>query len=320
MLIKVENLSKDFKVVVKKEGEKSFFKRNYKVVNAVNNVSFEIEKGEVVAFIGPNGAGKSTTIKMLTGIIQPTGGEISVSGFNPCSERKKLAYEIGCMFGQKSQLYLHLSVIDSLRLLGSIYDMDKEKIESRILYVSELFKIEHLLSLTVRKLSLGQRMICEIAACILHEPKIIFLDEPTIGLDIIAKLRIREIISMLSREHKTTIFLTSHDVGDVEALCSRIIVINEGTVIIDNSVEDIKSKYLYKKVITIYYENDMTNFKFDYNVLSIEENKIKVSVDTNKEKIGDILSYFTSVGNVADIQIDATPLEEVIKKIYEKRC
>lgn len=320
MLIRVENLSKDFKVVVKKTKEKSFFKKKYKIVNAVNNVSFEIKKGEVVAFIGPNGAGKSTTIKMLTGIIQPTSGKISVSGFNPCSERKKLAYEIGCMFGQKSQLYLHLSVIDSLRLLGSIYDMDKEKIESRILYVSELFKIEHLLSLTVRKLSLGQRMICEIAACILHEPKIIFLDEPTIGLDIIAKLRIREIISMLSREHKTTIFLTSHDVGDVEALCSRIIVINEGTVIIDNSIEDIKSKYLYQKVITIYYENDMTDFKFDYNILSIEENKIKVYVDTNKENIGDILSYFTSVGNVADIQIDAIPLEEVIKKIYEKRC
>lgn len=320
MLIKVENLSKDFKVVVKDEVKRSFFKKKYKVVNAVNNVSFEIQKGEVVAFIGPNGAGKSTTIKMLTGIIQPTGGEISVSGFNPCSERKKLAYEIGCMFGQKSQLYLHLTVIDSLRLLGSIYDIDKEKIESRIEYVSELFKIKHLLSLTVRKLSLGQRMICEIAACILHEPKIIFLDEPTIGLDIIAKLRIREIISMLSREHKTTIFLTSHDVGDVEALCSRIIVINEGTVIIDNSIEDIKSKYLYQKIITIYYENDMTNFKFDYNVLSIEENKIKVSVYTNKEKIGDILSYFTSVGNVADIQIDAIPLEEVIKKIYEKRC
>ncbi len=320
MLIKVENLSKDFKVVVKDEVKRGFFKKKYKVVNAVNNVSFEIQKGEVVAFIGPNGAGKSTTIKMLTGIIQPTGGEILVSGFNPCSERKKLAYEIGCMFGQKSQLYLHLTVIDSLRLLGSIYDMDKEKIESRIEYVSELFKIKHLLSLTVRKLSLGQRMICEIAACILHEPKIIFLDEPTIGLDIIAKLRIREIISMLSREHKTTIFLTSHDVGDVEALCSRIIVINEGTVIIDNSIEDIKSKYLYQKIITIYYENDMTNFKFDYNVLSIEENKIKVSVDTNKEKIGDILSYFTSVGNVADIQIDAIPLEEVIKKIYEKRC
>lgn len=320
MLISVQNLSKEFKLKVNKKGFVSFLKPEYKSIKAVKDVSFNIDRGEVVAFIGPNGAGKSTTIKMLTGIIQPSGGNISVSGFNPSSGRKKLAYEIGCMFGQKSQLYLHLSVVDSFRLLGSIYDMDKVKIESRIEYVAKLFKIEHLLELTVRKLSLGQRMICEIAACILHEPKIIFLDEPTIGLDIIAKLRIREIISMLSTKQQTTIFLTSHDVGDVEALCNRIIVINEGKVITDSSIEDIKTKYLSKKIITMYYDEDITSFNFDYDIISREDNQIKIAVDTNKEKIGDILSYFTSVGNVVDIQIESTPLEEVIRKIYEKRC
>ncbi len=319
MLISAKNLSKEFKQKLKQEGVKSFFKPEYNTIKAVKDVSFEIEKGEIVAFIGPNGAGKSTTIKMLTGIIQPSSGSITVSSFNPCTERKKLAYEIGCMFGQKSQLYLHLSVIDSLRLLGSIYDMDKDKIESRIEYVSKLFKIEHLLELTVRKLSLGQRMICEIAACILHEPKIIFLDEPTIGLDIIAKLRIREIISMLSKEHKTTIFLTSHDVGDVEALCNRIIVINEGMVITDSSIEDIKSKYLSRKLITMYYDQDISNVSIDYDVISRDANYVKIAVDTNKEKIGDILSYFTSIGSIVDIQIESTPLEDVIRKIYEKR-
>lgn len=319
MLISVQNLTKEFKIKVKQKGVKTFFKPEYNKIKAVKDVSFEIETGEVVAFIGPNGAGKSTTIKMLTGIIQPTSGNISVSGFNPCDDRKKLAYEIGCMFGQKSQLYLHLSVIDSFRLLGSIYDMDKSKIESRISYVAKLFKIEHLLGLVVRKLSLGQRMICEIAACILHEPKIIFLDEPTIGLDIIAKLRIREIISMLSKEQKTTIFLTSHDVGDVEALCNRIIVINEGTVITDSSIEDIKNKYLSKKLITMYYDEDITKLDFNYDVVSRNENQVKIAVDTTKEKIGDIISYFTSIGNVADIQIESTPLEDVIRKIYEKR-
>lgn len=319
MLISVQNLSKEFKMKVRQRGVRAYFKPEYKSISAVKNVSFEIEKGEVVAFIGPNGAGKSTTIKMLTGIIQPTNGNISVSGFNPCIERKKLAYEIGCMFGQKSQLYLHLSVIDSFRLLGSIYDMDKPKIESRISYVAKLFKIEHLLELTVRKLSSGQRMICEIAACILHEPKIIFLDEPTIGLDIIAKLRIREIISMLSIEQKTTIFLTSHDVGDVEALCNRIIVINEGIVITDSSIEDIKNKYLSKKIVTMYYDQNITNFKFNHEVLSQSENQVKIAIDTQKEKMGDVLSYFTSMGSIADIQIESTPLEEVIRKIYEKR-
>ncbi|MDF2865317.1 MAG: transporter [Clostridia bacterium] len=319
MLISAKNLSKEFKQKVKQKGVKSFLKPEYNSIKAVKDVSFEIEKGEVVAFIGPNGAGKSTTIKMLTGIIQPSSGSITVSSFNPCTERKKLAYEIGCMFGQKSQLYLHLSVIDSLRLLGSIYDMDKDKIESRIEYVSKLFKIEHLLELTVRKLSLGQRMICEIAACILHEPKIIFLDEPTIGLDIIAKLRIREIISMLSKEHKTTIFLTSHDVGDVEALCNRIIVINEGMVITDSSIEDIKSKYLSRKLITMYYDQDISNVSIDYDIISRDANYVKIAVDTNKEKIGDILSYFTSIGSIVDIQIESTPLEDVIRKIYEKR-
>jgi ABC-2 type transport system ATP-binding protein len=319
MLISVQNLTKEFKTKVKQKGVKAFFKPQYNSIMAVKDVSLEIEQGEIVAFIGPNGAGKSTTIKMLTGIISPTSGNISVSGFNPCSERKNLAYEIGCMFGQKSQLYLHLSVIDSFRLLGSIYDMDKAKIEGRISYVAKLFKIEHLLELTVRKLSLGQRMICEIAACILHEPKIIFLDEPTIGLDIIAKLRIREIISMLSKEHKTTIFLTSHDVGDVEALCNRIIVINEGTVITDSSIEDIKSKYLSRKIITFYYNQDITNLKFDYEIVSRQENQVKVAVDTARENIGGILLYFASIGNIADVQIESTPLEEVIRKIYEKR-
>lgn len=318
MLITVNNLSKDFKVKVKKNG--GFAKKEFVNVNAVKNVSFDIKEGEIVAFIGPNGAGKSTTIKMLTGIIQPTDGKIEVAGYNPCSQRKNLAYDIGCMFGQKSQLYLHLSVIDSLRLLGRIYDMDKVKLEERISYISELFKIEHLLDLTVRKLSLGQRMICEIAACILHEPKIIFLDEPTIGLDIIAKLRIREIIKMLNEKHNTTIFLTSHDVGDVEALCNRIIVINEGTVIMDSSMKELKEKYLSKKIVTIYYDDNIESIELKYDVTVKESTKIIVSIDTNKDKIGDIISYFTSIGSVADIQIDATPLEEVIKEIYEKRC
>lgn len=318
MLITVQNLTKEFKVKQKVIG--SIFKSKTTTLKAVENVNFEIKKGEIVAFIGPNGAGKSTTIKMLTGIIQPSSGSIIIDGLNPCKDRQKLSYKIGCMFGQKSQLYMHLSVIDSFRLLGSIYDMSKFQTEERINEISDMFKISHLLDKTVRKLSLGQRMICEIAGSILHDPDIIFLDEPTIGLDIVAKLRIREIILKLNKEKGTTIFLTSHDVSDVEALCNRIIVINSGSIVNDSSIGTLKSLYLNKKRITIYYKDEVEDKNMSlYNVLEKVGNKIVISVDTNKENIAEVLSYFTSFNNVADIQINSTPMEDIIKSIYEER-
>lgn len=289
------------------------------IVNAVEDVSFEVEKGEIVAFIGPNGAGKSTTIKMLTGIIHPTQGEIKVAGLDPSKDRKKLAYKIGCMFGQKSQLYMHLTVRDSYMLLCSIYDFNSEQTEAKIKEIAELFKIEELLDKVVRKLSLGQRMICEIAGSILHNPDIIFLDEPTIGLDIFAKTRIREIIKKMNEEKGTTIFLTSHDIGDVEALCNRIIIINNGTIVTDSTIDELKSKYLSKKVIKISYDSMLENKKLDYNVQKIDNNRVELIADTNKVNMGDLLAYFTSVGNIVDIQIESTPLEDVIKDIYKER-
>lgn len=315
MQICVKNLQKTFKI---KAG--GFFKaKKVTNVNAVENVSFEVEKGEIVAFIGPNGAGKSTTIKMLTGIIQPTGGKISVAGFNPSTQRKKLAYHVGCMFGQKSQLYMHLTVRDSYKLLCSIYDLNEEQAEKKIAEISQMFKIEELLDRVVRKLSLGQRMICEIAGSILHEPEIIFLDEPTIGLDIFAKARIRQIIKKMNEEKGTTIFLTSHDLGDVEALCDRIIIINNGTIVTDSTLEDLKANYLSEKVIKISYDKYVTQSQFEYPVEKVEHNQIELKADTNKVQMGELLSYFTSIGNITDIQIESTPLEEVIKKLYKER-
>ena len=278
-----------------------------------------MEKGEIVAFIGPNGAGKSTTIKMLTGIIQPTSGKIQVAGYDPSHDRKKLAYKIGCMFGQKSQLYMHLTVRDSYKLLCSIYDLDNKQAEEKIEEIANLFKIQDLLDRVVRKLSLGQRMICEIAGSILHDPEIIFLDEPTIGLDIFAKTRIREIIKKMNEEKGTTIFLTSHDIGDVEALCNRIIIINNGTIVTDSTIDELKSKYLSTKVIKISYDRDIIDKKLEYNIQKLEHNQIELIADTNKQNIGELLSYFTSVGNIVDIQISSTPLEDVIKKIYQER-
>ena len=315
MQICVENLKKTF--VVKSGG--LFKPKKSQNVKAVENVSFNVEKGEIVAFIGPNGAGKSTTIKMLTGIIQPTDGKITVAGFDPSKDRKKLAYKIGCMFGQKSQLYMHLTVRDSYKLLCSIYDLNDEQAKEKIDEIVNLFGIEDLLDRVVRKLSLGQRMICEIAGSILHEPEIIFLDEPTIGLDIFAKAKIRSIIKKMNEEKGTTIFLTSHDIGDVEALCDRIIIINNGTIVTDSTIQDLKSKYLSTKLIKISYDQDVKNTKLDYNVQKIEHNQVELVADTNKVNMGDLLSYFTSVGNIVDIQIESTPLEDVIKKIYQER-
>lgn len=319
MFISVRNLDKQFKVKVKGKGISGVLKSKYKLVNAVDNISFDINQGETVAFIGPNGAGKSTTIKMLTGIIQPTKGEISVAGHNPVEDRKNLAYKIGCMFGQKSQLYLHLSVIDSFKLLASLYDLKSSEIDERIDYITKLFEIEDLLDLTVRKLSLGQRMICEIAGTIIHKPEIIFLDEPTIGLDVIAKHRIREIIKMLNEKENVTVFLTSHDANDVEAICKRIIVIDHGKVIIDSSMEDVKKQYLSKKKIVIYYDNDISNVVLTKEIETRTEYMIEVLVDITKVKISEVISYFIGIGNVTDVQIETTPMEEVIKNIYEER-
>ena len=288
MQICVKNLQKTFKI---KAG--GFFKaKKVTNVNAVENVSFEVEKGEIVAFIGPNGAGKSTTIKMLTGIIQPSGGQIEVAGFNPSKQRKQLAYHVGCMFGQKSQLYMHLTVRDSYKLLCSIYDLNEEQAEKKIAEISQMFKIEELLDRVVRKLSLGQRMICEIAGSILHEPEIIFLDEPTIGLDIFAKARIRQIIKKMN---------------------------NNGTIVTDSTLEDLKANYLSEKVIKISYDKYVTQSQFEYPVEKVEHNQIELKADTNKVQMGELLSYFTSIGNITDIQIESTPLEEVIKKLYKER-
>lgn len=315
MQICVENLKKTF--VIKSGGIIKTKKKTE--VKAVEDVSFTVEKGEIVAFIGPNGSGKSTTIKMLTGIIQPTEGKIEVAGFNPSKDRKKLAYKIGCMFGQKSQLYMHLTVRDSYKLLCSIYDLDNKQAEEKIEEIANLFKIHDLLDRVVRKLSLGQRMICEIAGSILHDPEIIFLDEPTIGLDIFAKARIREIIKKMNEEKGTTIFLTSHDIGDVEALCNRIIIINNGTIVTDSTIDELKSKYLSTKVVKISYDSDIICKKIEYNVQKLERNQVELIIDTNRENIGDALAYFTSLGNIVDIQISSTPLEDVIKKIYQER-
>ena len=317
-MIEVENLSKKFTKKIKKEGVKGLFFSEEKEYQAVDNISFEVKKGEIIAFVGPNGAGKSTTIKMLTGILHPTSGEISVAGFNPSKDRKKLAYKIGCMFGQKSSLWMHLPAIDTYKLYGAMYDIPKDEINKRIDEVVQMFNIKDLINIPVRKLSLGQRMICEIAAIMLHKPEILFLDEPTIGLDIVVKEKVRNVIKKINKEQGTTIFLTSHDLGDIEKLCERIIIIDKGKIIKDESLENLKKDYLKEKFITIMYEENIENVKFDYPIISQESNKVAIKVDTSINSVSSILEKFMKYGNVVDLEAIPVPLEEVIYDIYTR--
>lgn len=322
-IIKVNQLCKDFRVKTKEAGLmgslKSITSPNYREIKAVKNISFEVEKGEILAFIGPNGAGKSTTIKMLTGILNPTGGHIEVLGLDPTKERRALSFRIGTVFGQKSQLWFHLPPSDSFNLLGNIYEMEKKCLKARIEFLKEVFEIGDLMDIPVRKLSLGQRIRCEIAASILHEPEIIFLDEPTIGLDVVVKQRIRELILELNRTEKTTIFLTSHDAGDIEQLCKRAIIINHGAVVLNESIKNLKHDYLNKKVINIKYSENINIEGSNLDIIKNKENALKVQVNTSEEDIDEVLTSLIKFGKVEDITISEPPLEEIIAHIYKQK-
>ena len=243
-VIEAEKLSKTFRVRQKEKGMRgsiqAVFHPRTKEVAAVDGVSFSVEEGEVLAFIGPNGAGKSTTIKMLTGILYPSSGSVKVLGIDPTKSRRRLAYEIGTVFGQKEQLWTHLTPYDNFRFFGAIYDIPEGEIQRRIAELADTFELGSFLDTPVRSLSLGQRIRCEIVASLIHRPKVLFLDEPTIGLDAVSKLAVRDFVKKLNREHGTTVILTTHDMQDIEALASRIILIGKGRILMDGTLEDIK--------------------------------------------------------------------------------
>ena len=320
-IIEVKNLSKDFKVKLKSKGFKgslkSIIKPSYKTVKAVKNISFEVEKGEVIAFIGPNGAGKSTTIKMLTGILYPDKGDIKVLGIDPRKERKKLAYNIGTVFGQKEQLWMHLTPYDNFKFFGAIYDIPEYAVEKKIEELKQVFELEEFIDTPVRNLSLGQRIRCEIVASLIHEPSILFLDEPTIGLDPVVKENIRTLIKRMNKEYKTTIFLTSHDISDIEKSCKRVIIINSGQVVLDDSMENLKYHYLNNKIVDVKMK-EKVNLE-DEDGLTILKDKgynLKIEVDTKKRSITDALKLLNP-DNIIDINISNTPLEDIISDIYK---
>ena len=322
--IAVEQLTKEYTARVKAEGLGASFRAlvrpEYRTVCAVRDVSFAVGQGEILAFIGPNGAGKSTTIKMLTGILHPSGGHMDVLGLNPSRDRKRLAYRIGSVFGQKSQLWFHLPPTDSFALLGAIYDVPKETLHRRIAELTERFELGDLLTTPVRKLSLGQRVRCEVAASLLHEPELIFLDEPTIGLDVVVKQRIRELILELNREKGTTIFFTSHDMGDVEQVCRRALVIDQGRILLDKPVSALRNEYLHTKVIAVRFHTDQALPDWDGVAAQRAEGFAwQLTVDTRRIPIAVVMQGLTATGNIEDITVSDPPMEDVIADIFKRQ-
>lgn len=320
-VIEVNNLNKNFKVKLKEKGLKgslkAIFKPEYKSIDAVKNVSFEVEKGEIIAFIGPNGAGKSTTIKMMTGILYPNSGDIKILGLDPKKDRKKLSYEIGTVFGQKEQLWTHLTPYDNFKFFGAIYDMKDYQIEKKIEELRMLFELDDFINTPVRNLSLGQRIRCEIACALINEPKILFLDEPTIGLDPVVKENIRTFIKRMNKEFHTTVFLTSHDVGDIEKLCKRVIIINKGTVVLDDSMENLKYHYLNKKIIEAKMKEKINlDDEKGIKILKDKGYNLKLEVNTKERDIADAIKLLNPE-NIVDINISNIPLEEIISDIYK---
>lgn len=326
-IIEMKNVTKEFKVLNRREGLKGsikdLFSRNYKTVRAVDNISVNIEQGEIVGYLGPNGAGKSTTIKMMTGVLEPTSGQILIGGNVPYKNRTKNAQEIGVVFGQRSQLWWALPLVESFRILKDIYQISDEDYNSMMELYRSLVDIEPLLHKPVRQMSLGQRTLSDILAAFLHNPKIVFLDEPTIGLDVSMKSKIRTLIHALNKEKKTTVILTTHDMGDVDALCQRIIIIDKGKMLYDNDIEHLKGFFGSYRTLKIRIDGDLDRHTEsirkeipDFSV-STDDEWISILIDEDKAKVIDILTNLQQLHDIRDMQLEEISTEEVIKKIYE---
>jgi ABC-2 type transport system ATP-binding protein len=318
-VIRTRNLTKSFSVRVGTRGTfslRSLLRPEIRLVEAVKCIDLTVEEGESVAFLGPNGAGKSTTIKMMTGILYPSAGTIDVLGFDPQRDRKRLGFLIGSVFGQKSQLWYHLPPRESFRLLGAIYEIEPRELAKRTGELVERFGLADLMDVPVRKLSLGQRIRCEIAASLLHRPRLLFLDEPTIGLDVVVKQEIRALLDEWNREGKVTIFLTSHDVGDVEKLCRRAILIHHGTILLDESVKSLKRRAGQRKIVGVRYESPTA---IDIPGLEAEKrtpDAAKFFVDSGAGDLQNLIRRLVNLGPVADLTVEDEPLENLIADLY----
>lgn len=300
------------------------FHREYRKLRAVDGISFSIERGETVGYLGPNGAGKSTTIKMLTGILVPTSGSLHVDGVVPFEDRQRYAYRIGVVFGQRTQLWWELAVIESLRLLGRIYGVSDRETRERIDELSAILDLGAFLHTPVRKLSLGQRMRCDLAASLIHRPPILFLDEPTIGLDVVAKDSVRAFLRAINRRFQTTILLTTHDLRDIEELCQRVIVIDHGKKIFDGELSEMKRLHAGRAHVEVELATDevLERVATAAPVATCEHlggNKFRFSFDRDRLRPADVIREVMARYEVAEVTINEASIEEVVRQIYAGR-
>lgn len=307
-MISVQSVRKYYKVAKRDKGFgqtiRSLFHRKYEIRKAVDDISFDIEKGEIVGFIGPNGAGKSTTIKMLSGILYPDNGTITVKGYIPYKQRKQYVKNIGVVFGQKTQLNWDLPLIESFELMKYIYKIPQKVYDENIQKFTKLLDMEDFINQPVRQLSLGQRMRGDIVAALLHSPDIVFFDEPTIGLDVVAKEKIREFIKIMNETENTTIIFTTHDMQDIEKVCNRLIIIDSGKKVYDGRIDEIKSKYANSKTIEMLLEDGT---------------KKKHTFDSNKYAMNDVVEQLFAQYDIKDISICEPEIDAIIRDIYEGR-
>ncbi len=319
--IEVKQISKTFRVAKKKSGLKeaikSFFKREYLIVKAVEDVSFSIDEGEIVGYIGPNGAGKSTTIKILSGILNPDFGECKIAGMTPWKERVKYVKNIGVVFGQKSQLWWDIPAEDTFDLLRDIYEIPEEEYQSTKNDLIKKLNLEDIINIPVRQLSLGQRMRCEIAASLLHNPKILFLDEPTIGLDAVSKQLVRDFIKRLNHEKHTTIILTSHDMSDITTLAKRIILIGNGKVLYDGSLKKLKDQYETETTVYVKTKDKLDIRKKGILKKSKTKDGYQLLVQTKELSISKLLPLLSRKIEIEDIEIENESIDQIIVKLYE---
>ncbi|MHB8064141.1 MAG: ABC transporter ATP-binding protein [Ruminiclostridium sp.] len=330
--IELKSVTKEFKVLNRREGIggsfKDLFSRNYNFVKAVNDVSFTIGRGEMVGYLGPNGAGKSTTIKMMTGVLEPSSGSIMVNGKVPYKNRIQNAQNIGVVFGQRTQLWWALPMIESLKILKDIYQISDKDYKDQIDLYESSIDIKSLYNKPIREMSLGQRTLCDILAAFLHNPSVIFLDEPTIGLDVSMKAKIRELIKELNTRRNTTVVLTTHDIGDVDALCNRIIIIDKGTVLYDNEASNLKKFFGIYRTLKLKLAEKLStdeimrklHLRFPNSssiAVTFADEWTAILLKENETPVMEVLRFMQEIVSINDIKIEEITTEDIIKKIYE---
>lgn len=322
-MITVSGLSKTFKVAKRAPGfrqaVKALFRREYNLINALEDVSFTIDTGEIVGYIGPNGAGKSTTIKVMSGILVPDRGKCEIMGYTPWKERVAHVRNIGVVFGQRSQLWWDVPVVDSFELLRDIYKIPPKEYKTNLELLTKTLDLDDLINTPVRQLSLGQRMRCEIAASLLHSPQILFLDEPTIGLDAVSKIAVRQFIKTINKEKNVTVILTTHDMNDIEELAKRILLIGKGKILYDGDLSNLRSRFVTQKTVTLdFRENNSPLNILGTTMLTRSSERASMSVDTQRISVSEVISQLSKRLDILDITVNAQPIEEIIVRLYEE--